>query len=98
MATIAAFSFPPETFLLGRLFDASPDATIEIERVVPVGTGVRPYLWVEDIPDAEIQSLFETAGGIEGLELIDAFEGRSLLRCHCERGDHVPSTSSLAVT
>lgn len=90
MATIAIFRFPPGTFLLGRLFDTYPDTTAEIERVVPVGAAVRPYFWVEGVPGSAIQSLLGAEGGIDGIELVDSVDGRTLIRCDCVSDQHAP--------
>lgn len=86
MATIAVFRFPPETIVIGRVFEAYPGATIEIERVIPIGDGIRPYLWVEGITADAIHSLLSGTSGIEGVDFVDTFDGRSLLRCDCARG------------
>lgn len=84
MATIAAFRFPPETFVFGRLFETFPEATIEIERVIPTGNATTPYFWADGVSAEEIRPLLGTTEGIEGAELVDTFEGRILLRCVCD--------------
>ena len=83
MATIAVFRFPTETFVLGRIFETYPEATVEIERVIPTGAAVTPYFWVEGIRDEGVRSLLDSATGIDGVTLVDTFDGRSLIRCNC---------------
>lgn len=83
MTTIAAFRFPPETFVLGTVFESHPEAIIELERVIPTGSAVTPYFWVTGIEDDAIRDLLDTEDGIDGVEHIDSFDGRSLLRCNC---------------
>lgn len=84
MATIAAFRFPPETFVFGRLFETFPEATIEIECAIPTGNATTPYFWADGVAAEEIRPLLGTTTGIEGVELVDTFDGRSLLRCVCD--------------
>ncbi|MFC7226211.1 helix-turn-helix domain-containing protein [Salinirubellus salinus] len=46
MTVIAEFSLPAEEFLLGDLLQTTPDVRIRLERVVPTGAEVMPYVWV----------------------------------------------------
>jgi predicted DNA binding protein len=83
MTTIATFCFPPETFVLGAVFESHPEAIIELERVIPTGGAVTPYFWVTGVDDDAIQRLLDAEDGIDGVEVIDSFDSRSLLRCNC---------------
>lgn len=48
MPSIAEFTLPVGEFPLGRLFETHPDATLDLDRVVPSGDTVMPYFWVHD--------------------------------------------------
>ena len=50
MATVAEFAVPPEAFPFTSVFDALPDATVELERLVPTERALYPYFWVSDGP------------------------------------------------
>lgn len=43
MTTIAEFTARTDAFPLGSLFDAVPDASVELERLVPANRVVFPY-------------------------------------------------------
>lgn len=47
MSVIVEFTVAPEEFLLGQVLTASPDVRIELERIVPTGPSVLPFLWVQ---------------------------------------------------
>lgn len=46
MTVIAEFRFTPRSFELGRILDCWGESEVELERVVPLGDSVVPYLWV----------------------------------------------------
>lgn len=52
MTAIAELSFPPEAYPLGEAVVVPEGTRVELERLVPTGEGVLPYLWVwSDTPD-----------------------------------------------
>lgn len=69
MASIADFTMPAEEFPLGRVFERWPDATLELDRVVPNDDTVWPYFWVH---------LPGSAGELEAVR--DVFDGLTELR------------------
>lgn len=48
MATIAEFTVPSEAFPLGSLFEDIPQASMELDRIVPTRNTFIPYVWVHD--------------------------------------------------
>jgi predicted DNA binding protein len=80
MATIAEFTIPADDFPLGRIFDDLPNATVEIERVVPTDQGLLPYFWVNDISNDAIQNALTTESAFESVTCIDYLENRGLYR------------------
>ena len=48
MVSIAEFTLPATEFPLGRLFQERPEATMELDRIVPSGDTVMPFFWATD--------------------------------------------------
>jgi len=48
MTSIADFTLPAPELPLGALFDRRPEATVELDCVVPSGDTVVPHFWVHD--------------------------------------------------
>lgn len=88
MATIAEFALPPEAFPLGVVFEAFPDAAIQLERVVPIGEAVRPYFWIENVASRSICEFFDRDSAIEDATLIDPLGNRSLFRYRSRLGEN----------
>lgn len=82
MATFADFCLPPTAFPLGVVFEAFPDATVELERVVPTKSTVRPYFWVTDADDAGVLEFLADQPTIAHPKLVDRLDGRALFRYH----------------
>ncbi|MCT9097863.1 helix-turn-helix domain-containing protein [Haloarchaeobius sp. HME9146] len=55
MTVIADISIPATQFALGRLFDAFPDIEVELERLVPIETGIMPLFWMSGADEARLQ-------------------------------------------
>jgi len=58
MTSIAEFTIPAVAFPLGRIFEDRPEATLELDRVVPSGDTVMPHFWVRD-PNGELTEVLE---------------------------------------
>lgn len=52
MSVIVEFTLADEDFLLGQVLRDPPDMYLELERLVPTGSALIPYLWVQS-PDHE---------------------------------------------
>lgn len=81
MATVAEFRLPIEAFVLGRLFERYPEATVEIERVVPTGDTALPYVWLDGVDGDDAAAVLEGEPGMQSVTVIDTVNGSSLLRC-----------------
>lgn len=68
MTVIAEFRFSPRTFELGRTLGPWEDGVVELERVVPIGDSVVPYLWVA----GEVGPTFENH--VQAHDAVDRFE------------------------
>ncbi|WP_435362638.1 helix-turn-helix domain-containing protein [Haloarchaeobius sp. DYHT-AS-18] len=80
MATIAEFTFEAGTLPFGNVFDVLPDATIELERVVPTQDVLVPYFWVRGASGDDVARLFTTDPPVPNVELIDTVDGQTLMR------------------
>jgi predicted ester cyclase len=45
MVVYAEFEIPADGFRIGRAFRQLPDVEVELERVVPTGDSVIPFIW-----------------------------------------------------
>ncbi|WP_435335214.1 bacterio-opsin activator domain-containing protein [Haloarchaeobius sp. TZWWS8] len=58
MTVIIDISVPADQFALGQLFDRYPDIAVEVERLVPMESGILPLFWVDGAdPDAVVEFL-----------------------------------------
>lgn len=80
MATIAEFTIPADAFPLGRIFDRLPDATIELERVIPTSESLLPYFWVTDGDTDHIRTVLSDNVAIETVTIIDEIGNTGLFR------------------
>jgi len=80
MAIEASFTIDQSGFPLSAIFEELPDATVELDRVVPTEDGVIPYFWVhaEEI-DGLGTDLTEDAG-VRNAAIIDEVEDQLFLR------------------
>lgn len=84
MATAATFSVGSDEFPLGTVFEQLPDATVELDRVVPCPGSVEPYVWVRHADVDDVQSAFSPHPGIADIQFVDSVGDRHLLRAAWE--------------
>ena len=80
MATIAEFTIPADDFPLGRIFEELPDATVELERVVPTNKAILPYFWVRDNDADHVWDVLANHDAFQSLTLVDDLETEGLFR------------------
>jgi hypothetical protein len=80
MVAIAQFELGLDAVPLRRLFERCPEATVELERVVPLQDRAVPYFWVSNAEALHVDNGFDPGRGIERLKLVDQIDGRSLVR------------------
>jgi predicted DNA binding protein len=80
MATVAEFSVPTSAFPFAGLFEAAPEATVELERVVPVGNVLVPYLWVRRVDGDRLRSVVEREAAVGSAAVVDDLGDEFLLR------------------
>ena len=79
MATLVEFTVSTDEFPLGRLFTAVPEATAELERLVPTGGAAFPYVWIRDADRVDVTAALEASTTTETFTLVDEVPDRGLL-------------------
>ena len=80
MAVVAEFTADTVDFALDRVFEAYPEATVELDRVVPTDEAFLPYFWVWD---ADVDGVAEAVSGAKSpteVGLVDRVDGGGLFR------------------
>lgn len=89
MSTLAEFALPLDAFPLGTVCEEFPEATVELERVVPMATTVRQYFWVENVPGSAIATFLRSRSDIPDATCIDQLGHRALFRHRTHRDDDI---------
>lgn len=86
MTQLAEFTLRARDFPLGRVFEERPDATLDLDRVVPTGDTVMPYFWVQDEREelADVLTIFESLPELRSVTLMDDLGERGLFRAEWE--------------
>lgn len=97
MAIEASFTIDRKEFPLNAVFEELPDATIELDRVVPTADAVVPYFWIyaEDVDELSVYQSGDK--GIEQFEIIDELEEQVFVRIDWNL-DHESVLTALANT
>jgi hypothetical protein len=80
MTVIAEFSLPADEFVLGDLLQTTADVRIRLERLVPTGTEVMPYVWVHH-GDGDLEAFERAVTGdplVRELVPLDTLDGETL--------------------
>lgn len=85
MATEMEFTVPAAAFPLGSIFTTAPDATVELERLVPHDRLSMPYFWVRGADTDAIETEFEHHAGVRDIQLVDSVDDEYLLRAKWDR-------------
>jgi predicted DNA binding protein len=85
MATVMEFRLPPAAFPLGSIFDGFPDASVELERLIPHEPLLIPYFWVRGVVVADIEAAFDTHPGLVGISQVDAVDDEYLMKVTWDR-------------
>lgn len=84
MSLIAEFEIDSEEFLLGQRIANYPDLTVAVERVVPAGKQVMPYLWVYGKDQAAFESELREDEQVQSLSVLDRLPDAALYRISWE--------------
>lgn len=81
MSTLAEFTIGRGAFPFDRLFDSFPEATIEIERLIPTGDAVLPYVWIRSPNGDRALEILSKSPALSNVDVIDKVGERTLFRC-----------------
>ena len=71
MGVVTELSVPGTAFALGDILRRCPDATVELDRIVPTGRRVCPYLWVTTRDHSQFRETVESDQSVESLRLVE---------------------------
>lgn len=97
MATVIEFTIPASEFPLGGAFETLPEATVQLERLVPHEQHIIPYFWVRGVTDSDIEAAFEDHTGLTSIQLVDSVESEYLMRAEWDR-EYVGVLTALSET
>jgi len=80
MPIIATVSIPREQIALGATMAVDPEATVELDRVVPTGQTVVPYLWTPQADVDPVTTGLRGAEEVESVVVVDDTGEQALLR------------------
>ena len=80
MATEMEFTIPVTEFPLGSVLENLPEATVELERLVPNGALTIPYFWVRGASSTDIEDSFDQHAGVTDIRLVDTVDKEYLMR------------------
>ncbi|ELY66861.1 helix-turn-helix domain-containing protein [Natrinema versiforme] len=80
MTIEASFIIDQSDFPLSAVFEQLPDATIELDRVVPTSEAVIPYFWIHAEDTANLSTDLSSDLGIEQVKIIDELEKQIFVR------------------
>jgi predicted DNA binding protein len=80
MMTVAEFTVESHDVPLRPLFEQLPDATMELERVVPTDSSVVPYFWIRGAETDAIVSAFRHHPDLNEIKMVDEVDGSRLIR------------------
>lgn len=97
MAVVLEVTIPDEGFALGRATQTETDVTLELERVVPTGDGVMPFVWAEGAEFDSFEAAVDAEQHVESITPIVKLSERALYHIRW-RGSGSNLTSTLTET
>lgn len=82
MTIIADITLPSNTFPLGRVLQSFPEATMELERVVPLRETIMPLLWVESSDPETVESSLLGNSHVKSVEVLTTAGTGRLFEIH----------------
>lgn len=80
MSIVAEFSIPPEAVPSGRTLTTLPEATIQLERIVPSNERILPFFWVFNADASAVLESLQAEPEIESVELLAKIDDRALFQ------------------
>lgn len=80
MSVILEFTVEKDQFTLGQVLSGAPSTRIELERIVPTGNDVLPFLWVTGDDHDAFEENVRSSEYVEDLTVLDRVEDSALYR------------------
>ncbi|MEE6208710.1 helix-turn-helix domain-containing protein [Salarchaeum sp. III] len=80
MSVIAEFSVPASEFVLGKALQNAPELSIELDKLVPTGAAIVPYIWVLGTPRDGFEAVLAREPELSNYRLVDELDDRALYR------------------
>lgn len=95
MSVILEFTVESDQFTLGRVLSGAPSVHVELERIVPLGNAVLPFLWVTGDDFEEFEEKVTASEYVDDLVAIDKVDDSALYRItwHGEHNDLIRGIS-----
>ncbi|MDG5776795.1 bacterio-opsin activator domain-containing protein, partial [Haloarculaceae archaeon H-GB1-1] len=87
MSVILEFTVDNDQFRLGQVLEGPPTMDIELERIVPAGNSVMPFLWVDGDDYEAFEEMILASDSVDDLVALDNVDNGTLYRVEW-RGDH----------
>jgi predicted DNA binding protein len=88
MSVILEFTIESREFPFGRLLTELPDIRVEMEKIVPTGSSVIPFVWVSGDDFSEFEQRIKETDRITDLVALDRLEGTALYKVVWEETPH----------
>ncbi|MFP8891084.1 helix-turn-helix domain-containing protein [Natrialbaceae archaeon A-CW2] len=79
MAVYAEYKIPADGFRIGRAFRQLSDVEVELERVVPTGDAVIPYVWVQGADPSDVLRVTKEERAVEQINILSKETDSSVL-------------------
>ena len=79
MATFVECSVHARDVPFGELFESVPGVSVELERIVPTGDALCPYVWIRGAERSAVEAALDASVAGTGLTLVDDLGARGLL-------------------
>lgn len=80
MSVIATVEVPAREFALGAALGSNPGTGVRVERVVPLGDAVLPYVWVSDDAVEDLAASLRSEAAVESVRVVDEVNDEALVR------------------
>lgn len=84
VSVIVEFSIEGGAFQLGEVLSGPPDMRLELERIVPTGNQVMPFIWATGQNQAAFEEMVRTHPSVKELQVLDRIEDSALYRIEWE--------------
>lgn len=80
MSVIVEFTIPSDAFQLGRVLSGPPDMSLELERIVPTGDMLMPFVWATGDDHAAFEEKVRAHPAVKELDVLDKVGDSGLYR------------------